>query len=156
MISRIETIPDIIKCMEFLSTLDGVTPGQFTNMIATLNTLKDTHDYPLKICCKCRKVYPDTSDYFDWSGQGRTGRHATCKDCRRKYQKRYTRIRRQETEGDWSPEYLAEVNRVRAQENLPPLSIPAHRTPSTRKPGRPPKAKTPETPQLPPKPGEKW
>ena len=151
MISRIETIDDLTKWLEYIaahSTPEDVTGGQFTNMIMTLKRLKPHFPCAFKQCCKCQKIYPETKEYFDWSGQGRTGLHAVCKVCRKKYQKKHKKAKQQEARGEWSPEYVAEVNRIRALAGKPPLQPPA-----IRKPGRPKKKQTPQTP---PQPGEAW
>ena len=151
MVSRIETIDDLIAWLSYLSTLEGVTPGQFANMASTLLDLKPKcGDVTFKPCIKCHKVYPATKEFYNWSGQGRTGLHAVCKPCKNSYTKKYNQFVRQESKGDWTPEYLAEVNRIRAQEGKPPLTAPVkHR----KKAGRP-KVQSPT--QTAPKPGEAW
>lgn len=47
-----------------------------------------------KICTKCKKEFPATTEFFHKSKQGRFGLHSWCKNCYRVYGKKYQQDRR--------------------------------------------------------------
>ena len=148
MITHIETIDDMISWLHWLTRLESSPDKALADVTASLEQIKQSHPYPFKVCTKCRNVYPATKDYFRYTGQGRLGLSYDCKFCHNSYLKARNKTKRKKANGNWSPEYLEEVNRVRSKDGLPSLG-----SKPTAKPGRPKKV---HTPQLPPKPGELW
>lgn len=164
MISRIETITDLVEWLNSIATLEKkivdiekLTDNQVSVLISAQEILAEIEPRfpgPFKQCCKCKAVYPETKEWFDWSGQGRTGLHAVCKFCRNAYQKKHKTVQKakQNNYGYSCQADLDEVNYYREKEGLPPLSTaPAKR-------GRPKGSKTKKTisSQHIPEVGEKW
>lgn len=148
----IETIEDFLKWSLFISgELKRLLPFSEDDIKILTAGYKDG----FKKCRKCGLILPATEGYFDSYCRSPDGLRYQCKDCRRKYNSHYTKIRREEEKGEMSPEYIAEVNRVRALDGQPPLHIPEHHPhKSPKKRGRP--RKEPKPLQLAPKPGEAW
>lgn len=164
MISRIETIDDLIMWIDSLIRLntknvkiEKLPEDQATALISAQEVLSKIgvrFPGPFKQCVTCKAIWPETREWFDWCGQGRTGLHAECKFCRNAYQKKYQEQRRakQSNFGYASQADLDEINFHREQDGLPPLST------APAKKGRPRRSKTKKsfTPQYIPKVGERW
>ena len=108
MISRIENIDDLIVWLNSIATLNtkNVKVERLTdNQISSLETAREVLQairpkflnpddnvlIPFKQCCKCKAIYPETEEWFDYCGQGRTGLSPVCKFCRNAYQKKRKR-----------------------------------------------------------------
>lgn len=99
MVSRLETIDDLIRWLDSIATMDTrnvkikkLPEDVISNLVLvqkSLQGIKDRFPTPFKQCHRCKDVYPETEEWFDYSGQGRTGLHAACKFCRNAYQKRH-------------------------------------------------------------------
>lgn len=97
MISRIETINDLeiwLECLRMLHKKNASFPELLPEQSDVLSMAQDileeirlVHTGTFKQCCKCMCIWPETKEWFDWNGQGRTGLHADCKFCRNTYQK---------------------------------------------------------------------
>ena len=125
MISRIENIDDLITwlgCIVNLETKNkdfavlNLTVDQisdFAGVQDTLSKLKSKLSGSFKQCCRCKSIWPETKEWFDWSGQGRTGLHSICKFCRNSYQKEHKKTQRaiKNNYGYSCPADLEEANR---------------------------------------------
>ena len=155
MISRIETIDDLIKWIRSITdlhtkntTCEKLSDGRITALrksITVLEELKLIYPNPFKQCIKCGSVYPATKDWFDWNGRGRDALNGICKFCRNAYQKKHKKKERavKSNYGYASSADLAEINYHRELDGQKPLGAMP-----TKKKGRPL--------QIPPKPGEPY
>lgn len=133
MISRIETIGDLMLWIDSLllmwtknKNVEKLTDKQIASLTSTMDALSDIYRRfpgPFKQCCKCHAIYPETKEWFDWCGQGRTGLSPICKFCRNAYQKK----RKNQRKSKLSAADQAEIDRHRAQGD--------HFSPSSPKPG---------------------
>lgn len=151
MITRIEKIEDLVLWLNSLSTLhsknvevEELTEEQISGLKVTSEILCEIQPRfpgPFKQCVKCQAIYPETDDWFDFCGQGRTGLHAYCKFCRNAYQKKRNKQKRVEKNlyGFSCQADLDEMNRIRVSDGELPLG---ESTQEKRGPGRPKKEHT--------------
>ena len=134
MISRIEIIDDLIMWIESLMQLhakkvscEELSDDKISILCKAVTVLQElTTNYPgtFKQCVKCFCVWPETKEWFDYSGQGRTGLHPDCKFCRNAYQKK--RKRNSNTaQSNLSDEDQAEIARHQQQEPNETAEIPS-------------------------------
>ena len=50
----------------------------------------------LRVCSKCRRGYPPTTEYFHADKQKKDGLRPRCKNCRKEYSRRYHQLHREE------------------------------------------------------------
>ena len=103
MITYMGTIENLIK---WLDSITNLTPNPiefsdeqldaFSTVKTVLSQLPPTYPKVFKTCVRCKKVHPETEDWFDWVGQGRSGLSPYCKFCRKSYQKNYKQQQRQQ------------------------------------------------------------
>lgn len=58
-----------------------------------------------KICTKCKRELPNTTEYFYVQRNGKFGLRADCKECCNKYQKEYDKKNREEIR-EYQKEYF--------------------------------------------------
>jgi hypothetical protein len=152
MFTRIENLSDLITWLECLKEIQKLPANQKEaagiGIAQEILSNSGFPEGPYKQCCKCMNIWPETKEYFDWTGQGRTGLRAICKHCRKKYQKTYNKKKRaiKNLHGYSCQSDLEEINRMRKLEGQSPLPT------EMRKPGRPKKSVV--NIQQPPAPGE--
>lgn len=99
MISRIETLDDLIIWLNSIATLnakdvkleklpDDLSSG-LIQIQRRLLDVKHRFPDPFKQCIKCQAIYPANKKWFDWNGRGRDGLNCICKFCRNAYQKKH-------------------------------------------------------------------
>lgn len=132
-LSRIETLDDLIKWLDSLVILHTKNVSveklsddevhDITGVREKLVAIAVRFPGTFKQCHRCKAIYPETEEWFDYSGQGRTGLHATCKFCRNAYQKKRKRTKRPGQPRRYgSQSDLDEINSHRSQDGLPLLS----------------------------------
>jgi hypothetical protein len=141
MVGRIEMIEDLLAwldCVKMLRSEESAPAKWSEDQIHIIQSARELIQESIpnlpqtfKKCCKCKHIYPETTEWFGWSGQGRTGLHAICKYCKNAAARKFHQEEkiRKTNYGFFSRQDLEEVNRIRQQEGLPPLIVPPKRGP---------------------------
>jgi len=59
-------------------------------------------DTPLQTCCKCRREFPATEEYWHKNKQTKNGLHGICRGCRSDIRKKYYRSLKDVENRNWN------------------------------------------------------